>query len=106
MKLLISLCVILSLSPQIKAANSFAGKWDLTIVQRGFAMEGLLELREAENGLVAFAEGGPVRLSITGQDIEMGILRKMRKSRLPKKYQIVAQICYLLLSHPLKRKYF
>lgn len=73
MKLLITLSVLLCLSLEIDAADSFAGKWDLTIVQRGFAMEGLLELRETENGLVAFAEGGPVRLSITGQDIEMGI---------------------------------
>ena len=73
MKRLVTFSLLLSLSLQIEAANNFAGKWDLTIVQRGFAMEGLLELRETENGLIAFAEGGPVRLAISGQEIEMGI---------------------------------
>ncbi len=73
MKLLTAIGMLLSLSMQLEANDSFAGKWDLTLIQRGFAMEGLLEIRETQNGLIAYAEGGPAHLSITGQDIEMGI---------------------------------
>ena len=73
MRFSIATSVLLALSIQSNAADNFVGKWDLMITQGGFVMEGVLEIRDTGNGLIAYAEGGPVRLSITGQNIEMGI---------------------------------
>lgn len=51
------------------AAEHFIGKWDITLIQGRFTMEGLLEIRSGDGGLVAFVEGGPVRLSVDGDEI-------------------------------------
>jgi len=65
------LCLLPALS--LAAAKDFAGKWDLTFTQGALTMEGLLEIRETGDGLKGYVEGGPVRLRIDADSIEMGI---------------------------------
>lgn len=69
--------------PAWSADTDFIGKWDLTIHQGRMAPEGLLDIRESDNGLVGFVEGGPVTLIIDGDQIEFGIDdRKTRGGRM------------------------
>ena len=73
MKFLTPILALLTLWIDANAQDHFVGKWDLMITQRGFPMEGLLEIRDTDQGLIAHVEGGPARLSIEGRDIEIGI---------------------------------
>lgn len=56
------------------SANSdFAGDWMIELTQRGRIQNGLLQITEADGKLVAYVEGGPIRIIVDGNGIEMGI---------------------------------
>jgi hypothetical protein len=57
----------------VAGADGFAGDWMLSFDQGRGAQHGLLEIREADGGFVAYVEGGPVTISVDGADIEVGV---------------------------------
>jgi hypothetical protein len=59
--------------PVLAADDEFVGKWDLTLLEGRMVKEGLLDIRESGDGLIAYVEGGPVPLVVEGDTIEFGI---------------------------------
>ena len=73
MKRLIT-CLLGLLSSGANGAEAdFIGSWDMTLTQGRLRMEGLLVISDSEQGIVGHVEGGPVRLTISAEEIEMGI---------------------------------
>lgn len=57
----------------VASEEDFVGDWELTLNEGRNTMEGMLTIRQGDDGLTAHVEGGPVRLAIDGSAIEMAI---------------------------------
>lgn len=57
----------------VAGADGFAGDWMLSFDQGRGARRGLLDIREADGGFIAFVEGGPVTISVDGEEIDIGV---------------------------------
>jgi hypothetical protein len=57
----------------IAADADFVGEWDLSVQQGRMNIEALLSIRESDDGLIAYVEGGPAPLAIDGNRIEFGV---------------------------------
>ncbi len=68
-----TLCCLLLAGAALANDDAFVGDWDLTLKEGRNTLEGRLKIRETDSGLKAHVEGGPVRLSIDGETIEMGV---------------------------------
>ncbi len=55
------------------AQEALVGDWTLSIDQGRGAMMGLLQLESGDEGLVGHVEGGPVTVSVDGNQIEIGV---------------------------------
>ena len=62
------------LAIHVAAADAdFVGEWDLSVRQGRMNIEALLSIRQTDDGLVAYVEGGPAPLMIDGNRIEFGV---------------------------------
>jgi hypothetical protein len=59
--------------PAQSAEQDFVGSWMIELTQRNRIQNGLLEIESGDDGLVAYVEGGPIRIYLDGDRIEMGI---------------------------------
>ena len=59
--------------PAQSAEEDFVGSWMIELTQRNRIQNGLLEITASDEGLVAYVEGGPIRIYLDGNSIEMGI---------------------------------
>ncbi len=76
MKRVIALLLTLPLLGTVTAwpqNQEFAGDWMIELTQRGRMQNGLLQIRASENSISATVEGGPIRIIVDGDRIEMGI---------------------------------
>lgn len=71
-RVLLVLAVFLSTSAAAADAD-FVGKWYLTLQEGRMVREALLEIRETDDGLAAWVEGGPAPLVVDGDRIEISI---------------------------------
>lgn len=67
----IPVAALLLFSHALAADAGFAGGWMLELTTDGPAIVGLLELERQGDGWAAWVEGGPVPVSIDGNDIEV-----------------------------------
>jgi len=70
--LLIALAGLAAASAQ-SAERDFAGSWMIELTQRGRIQNGLLAIEFGDEGISATVEGGPIRILIDDNRIEMGI---------------------------------
>jgi hypothetical protein len=54
-------------------SGDITGDWLLTLVERGPERTGILTLEDTPEGIVGFVDGGPVPLTIAGDEIEFAI---------------------------------
>ena len=67
-------CLSSLLAMDVAAADAdFVGEWDLSVRQGRMNIEALLTIRESDDGLIAYVEGGPAPLMIDGNQIEFGV---------------------------------
>ena len=55
------------------AVTDFIGNWMIELTQRGRMQNGLLVIHSGAEGVTATVEGGPIRIFIDGDQIEMGV---------------------------------
>ena len=67
------LLVAFAAVPAPAAEAEFVGKWYLTLEEGRMVREALLDIRDTDDGLAAWVEGGPAPLIVDGDRIEIAI---------------------------------